>query len=394
MISARRAVALLATAQALLLTNGVLLVAVNGLAGFALASEKRFATLPIVTYVLGSALSTVPASHFMRHFGRRAGFILGAIAGIAGGALGGLAMAMQSFGLLLAATFLSGIYQAFGQYLRFAAAEVAPADFKSRAISLTLAGGVVGGFIGPWLARQTIDLTTTRFLASYASLSALALLAMVIAASLRFPPRSEEEVHGHARPLAQIACQPAFLVAVLAATVGYGVMNLLMSATPLAMEFCGLGFGDASFVLQWHVIGMFAPSFITGWLITRFGLVPILALGTALYGGCIGIALAGQTLAHFWWSLLLLGIGWNFLFVGGTTLLTEAYLPAEKAKTQGLNDFLVFAVMAASSFTSGVVITSSGWDMLNQLAIPLVALTLLAVGLFGFARKRAREEPV
>lgn len=394
MISPRRAVTLLATAQALLLTNGVLLVAINGLAGFALASEKRFATLPIVTYVLGSALSTVPASHFMRQHGRRAGFMLGAVAGMAGGALGALAMAAQSFMLLLVATFLSGIYQAFGQYLRFAAAEVAPPDFKSRAISLTLAGGIVGGFIGPWLARQTIDLADTRFLATYASLVLLALLAMVIAASLRFPPKSDEETQGHARPLSEIARQPTFLVAVLAATVGYGVMNLLMSATPLAMEFCGLGFGDASFVLQWHVIAMFAPSFVTGWLITRFGLLPILAAGAVLYAGCIAIALAGQTLAHYWWSLLLLGVGWNFLFVGGTALLTEAYLPAEKAKTQGLNDFLVFVVMAASALTSGVVVTSSGWDMVNQLAIPLVALTLLAVALFGLARRRAKAEPV
>ncbi len=394
MISARRAVALLATAQALLLTNGVLLVAVNGLAGFALAGDKRFATLPIVTYVLGSALSTLPASHFMKLHGRRAGFMLGAAAGMTGGLLGALAMAMQSFALLLTATFCSGIYQAFGQYLRFAAAEVAPPDFKSRAISLTLAGGIVGGFVGPWLGRQTLDLSATRFLASYASLVGLAMLAMLIAASLRFPKPSDEEAHGPARSLGEIARQPTFLVAVLAATVGYGVMNLLMSATPLAMEFCGLGFGDAAFVLQWHVIGMFAPSFVTGWLITRLGVLPVLFSGVGAMAVCLGIALSGQTLMHFWWALLLLGVGWNFLFVGGTTLLTEAYLPADKAKTQGFNDFLIFLVMAASSFTSGVVVTSSGWHMLNQLAIPLIALTFLAVILFGFARKRAKSDSV
>jgi len=390
MISARRAVTLLATAQALLLTNGVLLVAVNGLAGYALASEKRFATLPIVAYVLGSALTTLPASHFMRARGRRAGFLLGATAGMLGGALGALAMAMQSFVLLLAATFCSGIYQAFGQYLRFAAAEVAPADFKSRAISLTLAGGIVGGFLGPWIGRQTLDLTATRFLASYASLIGLAFLSLLIAASLRFPAQSEDEVHGHARPLSEIARQPTFLVAVLAATVGYGVMNLLMSATPLAMEFCGLGFGDASFVLQWHVIGMFAPSFFTGWLITRLGVLPVLFGGAGVMAVCLAIALSGQSLMHFWWALLLLGLAWNFLFVGGTTLLTEAYLPAEKAKTQGFNDFLVFVTMALSSFTSGVVVTSSGWSMLNQLAIPFIALTFFALSLYGFARHKAK----
>jgi MFS family permease len=390
---AHRSVSLLAACQALLLTNGVTLVAINALAGYALAPDKRLATLPVVGYVLGSAVSTLPASHFMRVYGRRAGFLLGAASGMAGGAIGALAIFLQSFWLLCAATFCSGIYQAFGQYLRFAAAEVAPADWKSRAISLTLAGGIVGGFLGPAVGKVTRDLAQPQYLASYASLIGFALVAMAIAASLRFPPQSQSEQHGGGRPLSEIARQPVFIVAALAAAVGYGVMNLLMNATPLAMDFCGLGFGDTAFVLQWHVIGMFAPSFFTGHLIARFGVLNVLFAGAALMAGCIAIAVQGLTLMHFWWALLLLGIGWNFLYIGGTTLLTEAYAPEEKAKTQGLNDFLMFFAMAGSSFASGALVTSAGWSVLNQIAIPFVAVTAFASALLWLKRRRAILPP-
>lgn len=383
-----RAVALLAACQALLLTNGVTLVAINALAGYALAPDKRLATLPVVGYVLGSAVSTLPASHFMRAYGRRAGFMLGALCGMAGGAVGALAILLQSFWLLIAATFCSGIYQAFGQYLRFAAAEVAPPDWKSRAISLTLAGGIVGGFLGPAVGKATRDLLAPQYLASYASLVGFALLALAIAATLRFPPQSQSEQHGGGRPLGEIARQPVFVVAALAAAVGYGVMNLLMNATPLAMDFCGLEFSDTAFVLQWHVIGMFAPSFVTGHLIARFGVLNILLAGALLMAGCIAIAVQGVTLMHFWWALLLLGVGWNFLFVGGTTLLTEAYRPEEKAKTQGLNDFLMFFAMAGSSFASGALVTSAGWRLLNQIALPFVAVSALASALLWLKRRR------
>ncbi len=378
---AHRAVSLLTACQALLLTNGVTLVAINALAGYALAPDKRLATLPVVGYV--------PASHFMRRHGRRAGFILGAFSGMLGGAIGALAIFLQSFWLLCAATFCSGIYQAFGQYLRFAAAEVAPPDWKSRAISLTLAGGIVGGFLGPAVGKVTRDLVAPQYLASYASLIGFALVAMAIASSLRFPPQSQAEQHGGGRPLGEIARQPVFIVAALSAAVGYGVMNLLMNATPLAMDFCGLGFGDTAFVLQWHVIGMFAPSFFTGHLIARFGVLNVLFAGALLMAACIVIAVQGITLMHFWWALLLLGIGWNFLYIGGTTLLTEAYAPAEKAKTQGLNDFLMFFAMAGSSFGSGVLVTSAGWTVLNQIAIPFVALSVFATSLLWLKRRRA-----
>lgn len=382
--SPRRIVAGLAVCQMLLLTNAVLMAAVNGLAGLALAPSRRLATVPVVAQVLGAAVATLPASFFMKRHGRRAGFVLGAGLGIAGGALGAFAISAQSFALLLAATFLCGSYNAFGQYYRFAAADAAPLEWKSRAISLTLAGGIFGGFIGPVLGRHTRALVQPEFLASYAALGVSALAALVVAASLRFPAQSAEERHGESRPLLVILREPAVLVAVLAAAVGYGVMNLLMAATPLAMELCcGHPFADATFVLQWHTIGMFAPSFFTGTLIKRAGVLNVLLAGAAILFACAGVAISGVTVMHFWWALTLLGVGWNFLYIGGTTLLSESHAPAEKAKVQGINDCLVFLVMVVSSLTSGVVVTGTGgWSLLTWMTLPFIALTTLATSIF------------
>lgn len=390
--SPRRTVAQLAACQVLLLTNGVLMVAVNALPGFALAPSPRLATIPVVTYVLGEAMSTLPASFFMKRHGRRAGVLLGSSLGVAGGAVGALAIQAHSFGLLLVGTFLSGIYNAVGQYYRFAAADAAPPDWRSRAISLTLAGGLFGGFIGPAVGRFTRDLVQPEFLASYAALSVFALVSFVVATGLRFPEQSTEERSGRGRPLGVILRQPAVIVAMLAAAVGYGVMNLLMSATPLAMDLCcHHPFADATFVLQWHVIGMFAPSFFVGGLIRRAGVLNVLLIGSVLMFVCVGIAMSGVTLMHFWWALTVLGVGWNFLYVGGTTLLTEAHGPAEKATIQGVNDFLVFVVMVSSSLTSGVVVTGSGgWPLLTQLTVPFLAVTSLATSVLWFREHRTR----
>lgn len=374
----------------LLLSNGVLMAAVGALAGYALAPSPRLATVPAVTYVLGAAISTLPASLFMKRHGRRVGFLLGSSLGMAGGAVGAIAIAVHSFTLLLAGTFLCGIHNAFGQYYRFAAADAAPPDWKSRAISLTLAGGIFGGFIGPAVGRFTRDMVEPQFLASYAALAVFALASFVIAAGLSFPEQSPEERHGTGRPLGVILRQPAVVVAVLAAAAGYGVMNLLMSVTPLAMDLCcGHPFADATFVLQWHVIGMFAPSFFTGGLIRRAGVLNVLLAGAALMFVCVAIAMSGVTLMHFWWALTLLGVGWNFLYIGGTMLLTEAHRPAEKAKVQGINDSLVFAVMVSSSLTSGVVVTGSGgWAMLTRLTVPFLALTVLATSILWIREHR------
>ncbi|MFZ5509900.1 MAG: MFS transporter [Pseudomonadota bacterium] len=383
----KRNVALLAAAQALLLTNGITLIAINGLAGFALAPDKRLATVPVMAYVIGSALSTLPASYFMKHYGRRAGFTLGSALGMAGAAVGAAALFLQSFWLLCLGALFSGIYNAFGQYYRFAAADMASADFRSKAISLVLAGGIIGGVLGPEASKITRELLEPRFAASFLTLILFALASMAIVRRLDIPPLSAEEKRAEGRPLAEIMRQPVFIVAVLAAAVGYGVMNLLMSATPLAMDICRHPYADAAFVLEWHVIGMFAPSFFTGSLIKRFGVLNVLLVGAVLMFACVTIAMSGVSLMHFWWALTLLGVGWNFLYIGGTTLLTEAYRPEERAKTQGFNDFLVFTAMTLSSLTSGMVVTGPGWAALNQLALPFLALTALATALLWLKRR-------
>ena len=384
----KRNVGLLAGCQALLLCNGVTLIAVNGLAGAKLAPTPTLATLTVTGYVIGTALMTLPASWFMKHYGRRAGFIVGALLGILGGLTCAVAVSIGSFWLLCMGTLCAGTYNAFGLQYRFAAADMAPADWKPKAISWTLAGGILGGFIGPWAGKITRDIWAVEFAATYASLSVFAVVALLIASRLRVPEMADAGQQGSGRPLAEIARQPAFVVAVLAAALGYGTMNLLMAATPLAMDICGLPFGDAAFVLQWHVLGMYGPSFFTGSLIKRFGVLSILMAGVVLMFACIGLALSGVTLMHFWWALFLLGVGWNFLYIGGTTLLTETYKPAERAKVQGGNDFLVFGVQAVSSLSAGALVLGGGWYTLNLYAIPAVIVIALGVGALMLHRRR------
>ena len=349
---ARKNVILLAACQALLLTGNIILIALNGLVGFSLAGDKALATLPITTFVIGTAIWTIPASMWMRRVGRRAGFVSGAAIGMAGAVLATYAVYISSFWTLCTGTALMGMYSAFGQYYRFAAADVASSSFKSKAISLVMAGGIVGGVLGPESAKLTRGLLVPDFLASYASLIGFSLLALILLSFIDIPPLSQEQKKEKGRPLTQILRQPIFIVAVLASTIGYGVMNLIMTATPLAMSHHHHPFNDAAFVIEWHVIGMFAPSFFTGSLINRFGIHRVMLFGAALMAACIAIALAGIELVNFWVALVLLGVGWNFLFVGGTTLLTEAYAPSERAKTQAANDFVVFSSVAASSLAT------------------------------------------
>jgi len=389
-MSQKKNIALLAAAQGLLLTNGITLVAINGLLGMQLAADKRLATLPITTYVIGGALATLPAAFFMKRYGRRAGFMLGSGLGMLGALIAAFAVSTGSFWLLCFGTVFAGIYNAFGQQYRYAAADAASLDWKGKAISFTLAGGILGGVIGPEVGKLTRTLLEPTYLASYGALIGFAALSMLIASRLDIPPLSVSEQKAVGRPLRQIARQPAVVVAVLAAACGYGVMNLLMTATPLAMDICGLPFADTAFILQWHVIAMFAPSFFTGGLIKRFGVLNILIAGAALMFVCIGIALSGVTLMHFWWALVLLGIGWNFLFIGGTTLLTETYRPEEKAKVQGSNDFIVLGVQGLTSLSSGVLISSEGWTSLNTYALPVVAMTALASMLLWLHRRSSR----
>jgi MFS family permease len=384
---AARNVFLLACCQALLFTNNVTLIALNGLAGLALASNKALATLPVTGYVVGAALSTFPASMWMKKVGRRNGFLTGTAFGIAGGAIATLGIWMSSFWTLVFGTLVLGTYNAFGQYYRFAAADAVPLSWKPRAISLVMAGGLVGGIIGPELSKHTIQLAQTTYLAAYASLIGFCIVTIAILSRLRIPEPKAADSHGPTRPLAEIMAQPVFIVAVAVAALGYGVMNLLMTSTPLAMGFCGHPYAAAASVISAHVIAMFGPSFFTGSLITRFGVLNVMMAGVAAMLACVWIALSGQLVTHFWWSLVLLGLGWNFMYVGGTTLLTDAYRPAEKAKAQGANEILVFCTTATSSFASGVLVNASGWNTLNYVAVPFL---LIAGGAaLWLARRRA-----
>ncbi len=390
---ASRNVALLTASQALLFTNNVILIAINGLAGFALAPSPALATLPVTGYVVGAALSTYPMSMYMRRAGRRAGFTAGAVAGMAGAALCALAVWIGAFWLLCLGTLIAGVYNAAGAYYRFAAADTASAEYKSRAISLVMAGGIVGGVIGPETSKLTRELLPVTYLGTYLSLIAFALAAIAILRWVDIPRLSEHERDDSGRPLAAIMAQPVFVVAVISAMVGYGVMNLLMTATPIAMtHHHHHHYNDAAFVLEWHVIGMFLPSFFTGSLIRRFGVLQVMLAGALLMFLCIAFALSGTGLANFWVALVLLGVGWNFLFIGGTTLLTEAYTPPEKAKTQGINDLLVFLTMATSSFSSGALVTSTGWDALNWWSLPFLVVTTLAT-LWLLTQRRIAPTP-
>lgn len=374
-----RNVALLASAQALLFTNNVTLIALNGLAGYQLVADKSFATLPVTTQIIGSALAALPASNLMQKIGRRAGFQLGAVLGLLGGAIATWGIYAHSMALLCLGTFVLGIYGAFGQFYRFAAADSAPGNFKAKAISLVVAGGLVGGLVGPALSKWTRNLHEVEFLAAYASLMVFCVLAMVLLAGLVIPKPQVAASDAPARSLAEVARQPVFIVATLASALGYGVMNFLMTATPLAMSVCGHPYSDAANVISAHVIAMFAPSFFTGSLIQRFTAPKVILAGVAILFGCTAIALNGITVAHFWWSLVLLGLGWNFMFVGGSTLLTGTYRVSERAKAQGLHDLLVFGTTAASSFASGLILKANGWMMLNYVALPFIALSGMAV---------------
>lgn len=384
MLSSLRAqIGLLATMQALVLTNNVTLVAVTGLAGFQLAENKLMATLPVTGYVLGGAVWAMPAAAFMKRHGRRAGYTLGSVAGMLGALGAWWAMTQGSLLMLCLATFVTGLYTAFAASLRFAAADVADVykpSFKARAISLVLTGGIVGGVLGPEISTWSRTWLPTRFAGSYLTLVGFALCSMLLAQLLRLPDgASAPPVAGPPpRPLGEILRQPTCWTAILTAALGYGIMNLLMVATPLAMEVCRHPYASAALVLEWHIIGMFAPGLFTGSLIQRFGVLPIVVTGCVLMLVCVGIALAGVDLMNFILALTLLGIGWNFMYTGATTLLTNAYHPSEKNKVQGFMDLCVFTMMITTSASSGAMLMVNGWSVLNLLSLPIVVVALVA----------------
>ncbi len=387
-----RPLLLLCVCQALFMTNNVTFIAINGLVGLRLAPQGWMATLPVMGYVVGSALAAAPVARLQSRWGRRRAFQAGLVVAALSAAGGAVAVSLGSFWGVLAATLLAGFYNANAQLYRFAGPELVAPEKKAQAISLVMAGGVAGAFIGPNLAHLTRDWLGAPFAGAYVALVGIALLGLAVMSLVRFPPHQAPAPGSDTgRPLAELARQPGFAVAVVCAAFAYGVMNLLMAATPLAMERCGLPFRDAALVIEWHVLGMFVPAFFTGHLIQRFGTLPVMAVGLALNLACVAVALSGVELERFLAALLLLGIGWNFLFTGATTLLTTTYRPQERMRAQGAMDFCVFTVTALTSFASGALVTTQGWSLLNLGSLLPLLLMALALGWLGL-RPRAPQQ--
>ncbi len=371
---------LLALCQGLFLTNNITFIAINGLVGFSLAPFSWMATLPVMGYVIGGAVSTIPVSRIQERFGRKPSFLIGIGVAIVSSLLCLLAATTKNFPLLVTATFIAGFYQANGHLYRFAAAELAGSGGKEKAVSWVLAGGILGAVAGPNIAAATKDAFEVPFAGAYLSLTAVGLVAVAVMSFIRFPalPKTQPTLDEAARPLSVIIRQPLFILATLGAALGYGVMNLLMAATPLAMQTCGFPFKDAALVLEWHVIGMFAPGFFTGHLIQRYGALTIMTVGVLLNILCIGIALTGVELHQFLIALFVLGVGWNFLFTASTTLSLKTYSPSEKDRAQAAINLAVFSTMVLTSFGSGALVTTQGWAYLN-------VGSLIPMGLMGIA---------
>jgi MFS family permease len=374
-----RKLALLVLAQGLFLTNNICFIAINGLVGLALAPVPWMATLPVCGYVAGGALFARLVGRHQLAWGRRRGFQLGLLVGIVSCALAGWSVIGRQFWGVVAATLLAGYYNASSGLYRFAATELVAPERRELAISWVLAGGCLGAVLGPALARASQTLMVTPFAGAYLVLIGVGAVGLLLVSLIDFPPLVQPTAAHAGRPTGELVRQPVFLVAVACSALGYGVMNLLMAATPIAMGQCGLPFADATTVLQWHVLGMFVPSFFTGPLIKRVGVLPVMATGVALNLGCIAFALSGRDLDHFLGALVLLGIGWNFLFVGGTTLFTQAYRPEEKTRAQGLMDTAIYATMTLTSFSSGALVTTGGWTWMNAASLLPVGLTALSL---------------
>lgn len=388
--SMHRQVFLLAGAQALFQTVSVMVMTVGGLAGGLIASRPELATMPIAAMFLGTAVATFPASMWMTRVGRRAGFVLGALLGVAGGLAGAAGIWLGSLPLLSLGTFLVGSYQAFAQFYRFAAGEISDDAFRPRAISLVLAGGVVAALAGPMVGRFGAALLPAEYAGSFLLLALVSLVGAGVLMGLRVPPPKEERGSAAAgRPLSAILAQPAYLVALFGAATGYGVMILAMTATPLAMVHHHHELSKAATVIQLHVLGMFLPSFFTGSLIARFGALRIMLTGVLLLTGHVVMTLTGTGFGSFAAALVLLGVGWNFLYLGGTTLLTTTYTAMERGRAQAANDMTIFVVGLACSFSAGAMLQALGWQLLNVVLLPWLAVAAASLIWLAFRQQEA-----
>jgi len=384
-------VLVLAFCQILAMTGATILIVVSALAGQMLATDKSLATLPLSLMFIGNMAMTIPASLLMKRVGRRIGFTIGAAFGIGAALTSAWGLLSGSFAIFAFGGLIQGCYNAFWQYYRFAAADAVGEDYKSRAISYVLLGGVVAAVIGPKLAIFTAGLSqTAEFAGSYLTMAGFAAVAMVLIQFIAIPPPGEEERTGAGRPMREIARQPTFLIAVLAAMIGYSSMALVMTATPLAMQGHGHSLPDTGFVIGSHALGMFVPSFFTGHLIRFFGAVRIVLVGTIAMLAMIVVNMSGAGILEFWTALVLLGVGWNFMFIGGSTLLTEVYTLPEKAKVQGINDFMVFGANAVASLSSGVIYARFGWTAVSY-AVVLPLLAVFAAALWLRLKRRATQ---
>ena len=389
-----RNVVQLALAHAIMMSVNSLMVTSAAIIGSHLASNKALATLPLALQFVAVMSTTIPASMLMGKIGRKAGFLVATLIGLGGGACGLIGIYQGSFWLFCIGSIGTGIYTGFGNYFRFAATEVSPPERKNTAISYVLAGGVLAAVIGPNLANLSKDIFAITYLGTFVSVMFLYSLNGINFLCMRLPRPVAREFRQNTRPMPLIARQPAFIVAVASAAIGYAVMVLLMTATPLEMTHQQHAFSEVAFVIQWHVLGMFVPSFFTGHLINRFGAQRIILSGACLMILCILLNFSGSTVTHFWAALLLLGVGWNFMFIGGTSLLTETYKPEESAKSQALNDFVVFSAAACASFSAGALLHLLGWKLVNYAVVPLILLALaLHLWLWTINRRLALTGP-
>jgi len=381
---AMRNIGLLAICQALTQSSNTLMFASSALAVLTIvpADLRMWANLPVTLQHLGVMLAVFPASMLMMRRGRRFGFRTGSLGGMCGASCAALGLGIGSFSVMCLGGLILGYAVANMQLYRFAAVELAPGRFRAQAISYVTAGGVAAGVIGPSLARWTPDLWLPTFQASFVAAIVIHAIVFSVLGFIEFPVVKPEDSTGPQRPLFEIVTQPAYMVAAAGAMIAFGVMSFVMAASPLAIVQCGLAKSEAPITIFVHVMGMFIPAFFTGHLVNRFGVFNVMTAGIALLIGGVAIALMGTTVWHFRGALGLNGVGWNFLFVGATTLLTTTYRPAERGKAQAFNDFMVFGTTATASLMASVVLEVEGWAMLNYLAFALVCVALVVIGVF------------